>query len=84
MYYLKLYVDLHPEDKLKDVSDLERINYRDISIIENIIEGQVVGEGISLDTLDDESQKEVVTKIRELKDLEKFIGDGIHIKENEP
>ncbi len=84
MYYLKLYVDLHPENKLKDISELEKINYRDVSIIENVIEGQVIGEAISIDTLEDSAEKEVVTKIKDLKELAGFIGNGLYIKKNEP
>ncbi len=84
MYFLKVLKNLNPENRLKDLSELEKIDYRNISIIENVIENEVVAEALSIDMLENSDDKDRVTKLQSLEELKNFIGDGVYIKENEP
>ena len=83
MYYLKLFVDLTTQQKLEKLESQEKVNYREISSIENVIEEQVIGELVSPDVLNEKEKKELL-KIDNVEELKKFLGDGVYIKPNEP
>jgi uncharacterized protein (DUF342 family) len=83
MYLLKIFVNPESGKKHEKINDKAKIDYRNISSISTVIADEIIGEAVSPDILPVEEQTNLY-KIKDLKDLHSFVGDGVYIRKNEP